>query len=131
VSLRSAETEDWVGAAVDVVAGHHEKFDGRGYPDGVCGEAIPLVARVFAVADVFDALTCRRPYKEPFPFEKSLAIVMEGRGGHFDPAGVDAFASISESLYRELAGREDAGLSQELDVIIRHYFKAGLQSLYL
>jgi HD-GYP domain-containing protein (c-di-GMP phosphodiesterase class II) len=131
VSLRSAETEDWVGAAVDVVAGHHEKFDGRGYPDGVCGEAIPLVARVFAVADVFDALTCRRPYKEPFPFEKSLAIVMEGRGGHFDPAVVDAFASIAESLYRELAGREDAGLSQELDVIIRHYFKAGLQSLYL
>jgi len=128
---RSAGIEDWVGAAVDVVAGHHERFDGRGYPDGVCGEAIPLVARVFAVADVFDALTCRRPYKEPFPFEKSLAIVVEERGTHFDPAVVDAFASIAESLYRDLANREDVGLNQELDVIVRRYFKAGLQSLYL
>ena len=116
---------------MDVVAGHHERFDGRGYPDGVCGEAIPLVARVFAVADVFDALTCRRPYKEPFPFEKSLAIVVEERGTHFDPAVVDAFASIAEALYRDLANREDVGLNQELDVIVRRYFKAGLQSLCL
>ena len=128
---QSTETEDWVGAAVDVVAGHHERFDGRGYPNGVCGEAIPLVARVFAVADVFDALTCRRPYKEPFPFEKSLGIVTEERGSHFDPAVVDAFATIAESLYRDLAGREDTGLNQELEEIVRRYFKAGLDSLYL
>jgi HD-GYP domain-containing protein (c-di-GMP phosphodiesterase class II) len=130
-SSRSAQKEDWVGAAVDVIAGHHERFDGRGYPNGVCGEAIPLVARVFSVVDVFDALTCRRLYKEPFSFEKSLAIVMEDRGSRFDPAVVDAFASIAESLHRELAGREDADLRQELDAIVHHYFKAGLQSLYL
>src|SRR5665647_3647510 len=61
-----------------LVRDHHEKWDGSGYPNGLKGAAIPLEARIIAVADVFDALISRRPYKEPFPLEKSFAIIREG-----------------------------------------------------
>ena len=78
---------------------HHEKWDGSGYPKGLKGRKIPLVGRVVAMADVFDALTSKRPYKEAFPLDKSLAIIREGRGTHFDPAVVDAFfKSLDEIL---------------------------------
>ena len=78
---------------------HHEKWDGSGYPQGLKGRKIPLVGRVVAIADVFDALTSKRPYKEAFPLDKSLAIIREGRGTHFDPAVVDAFfISVDEIL---------------------------------
>lgn len=70
---------------------HHEKWDGSGYPDGLAGDAIPIPARLMALADVFDALISRRPYKEPFPVEKAVAIIREGRAAHFDPEVVDAF----------------------------------------
>jgi putative two-component system response regulator len=70
---------------------HHEKWDGSGYPSGLSGEAIPLWGRIAAVADVFDALTSRRPYKEPFPPEKALQIMSEGRATHFDPGVLDVF----------------------------------------
>jgi putative two-component system response regulator len=73
---------------------HHEKWDGSGYPRGLKGEKIPLVGRIVAVADVFDALMSKRPYKEPFPLDKSLKIIQEGRGAHFDPQVVDAFMAI-------------------------------------
>jgi putative two-component system response regulator len=70
---------------------HHEKWDGNGYPNGLKGEEIPLVGRIAAVADVFDALTSKRPYKEAFPVEKAKSILHADRGSHFDPAVVDAF----------------------------------------
>jgi putative two-component system response regulator len=70
---------------------HHEKWDGSGYPDRLAGTAIPLAARLVAVADVYDALRSRRPYKEPFSHEDAARIIREGRGRHFDPALVDAF----------------------------------------
>ena len=70
---------------------HHEKWDGTGYPHRLSGTRIPLVGRIVAVADVFDALTSRRPYKEPFPLDRAYTILREGRGAHFDPAVVDAF----------------------------------------
>ncbi len=73
---------------------HHERWDGTGYPRGLKGKGIPLAGRITAIADVFDALTSRRPYKEPFSVERSLGIVREGRGNHFDPAVVDAFFEI-------------------------------------
>jgi HD-GYP domain-containing protein (c-di-GMP phosphodiesterase class II) len=119
----------WLDEATDVVGGHHEKFDGSGYPQGIKGEEITLVARIFAIADVFDALTCHRPYKEPFSFEKSMAILEEGRGSHFDPMVLDAFKSMADSIYREVAGREDEGLKEELEAITEKYFHAGLASL--
>ena len=77
---------------------HHEKWDGSGYPAGLVGEDIPLEGRITAVADVFDALTSRRPYKEPFPIDKSLEMIREKRGNHFDPDVVDAFFAIKDDI---------------------------------
>ncbi len=74
-----------------IALSHHEKWDGSGYPHGLAGDAIPIEGRISAIADVFDALTSRRPYKEPFSVEKSLEIIEEGRGSHFDSDVVDAF----------------------------------------
>ena len=77
---------------------HHEKWDGTGYPKGLKGKKIPLVGRIVAIADVFDALTSKRPYKEAFSLEKSYEIIKEGRGTHFDPDVVDAFFASEEKL---------------------------------
>ncbi|GGY07733.1 HD-GYP domain-containing protein [Paludibacterium paludis] len=81
-----------------VAAGHHEKFDGTGYPLGLKGEAIPLEARIVAVADVFDALTSERPYKKPWPFDEARRYIEDGRGKHFCPRCVDAFCSNWEGV---------------------------------
>lgn len=78
-------------AARDIAASHHERWDGTGYPDGLAGEAIPLLARICAVSDVFDALTSVRPYKRPWPLDEAVAWVRENSGTHFDPAVVAAF----------------------------------------
>jgi len=77
--------------AIEIAEGHHEKFDGSGYPLGLRGQAIPLSARIVAVADVFDALTSRRPYKEAWPVERALDLLRAESGRHFDPQIVDAF----------------------------------------
>ncbi|WP_081413501.1 response regulator [Aneurinibacillus terranovensis] len=85
--------------ASEIAISHHEKFDGSGYPNGLAGEDIPLSGRIVAVADVFDALTSRRPYKEAFPNEVALDIICKGRGSHFDPKIVDVFLkSLPEIL---------------------------------
>ena len=77
--------------AREIAGGHHEKWDGSGYPHGLAGEAIPLAARLMALADVFDALICKRHYKEAIPLDETVAIIRQGRGQHFDPDIVDAF----------------------------------------
>jgi HD-GYP domain-containing protein (c-di-GMP phosphodiesterase class II) len=84
--------------ALDIISGHHEKFDGTGYPAGLAGEDIPLAGRITAVADVFDALTSRRPYKEAMSVDKALEIMREGRGTHFDPKVFDAFLDALEEI---------------------------------
>ncbi len=75
---------------IEIAEGHHEKFDGSGYPAGLKGEAIPLAARIIAVADVLDALTSKRPYKEAWPMEKALETINQDAGKHFDPSVVAA-----------------------------------------
>ena len=75
---------------IEIAEGHHEKFDGSGYPAGLANEDIPLSARIVAVADVFDALTSKRPYKEAWPVEKALAVMEESAGLHFDPVVLTA-----------------------------------------
>ncbi len=90
---------------------HHEKWDGSGYPRGLAGEDIPLEGRITAIADVFDALTSKRPYKDPFPLDKSLAIIREGRGAHFDPQVVDAFFAVEKELLEIKARYQDGGVS--------------------
>ncbi len=77
--------------AVDIIAGHHEKFDGSGYPRGISGEDIPLAGRIVAMADVFDALTSKRPYKEAFSIETALSIIEGDMKNSFDPEVVSAF----------------------------------------
>lgn len=76
---------------IDIALGHHEKWDGSGYPNGKKELEIPLCARIVAVADVFDALTSHRPYKNAYPLEQSFRIMEEGRGKHFDPIIIDIF----------------------------------------
>ena len=87
-----------VDMAAEIALHHHEKWDGSGYPDGLVGEAIPIVARIMALADVYDALTSRRVYKEPVTHEKALAIIRQGAGSHFDPRMVDVFLSIGDDI---------------------------------
>jgi putative two-component system response regulator len=77
--------------AASIARHHHERFDGTGYPDGLAGEAIPLAARIVAVADVYDALTSVRPYKPAFSPERAKEIIVREDGRHFDPAVVAAF----------------------------------------
>jgi two-component system response regulator RpfG len=74
-----------------IALGHHEKFDGTGYPNGLAGNAIPLPSRIVAVGDVFDALMTRRPYKEAWPLQQALDYVKSGSGSHFDPDCANAF----------------------------------------
>lgn len=79
--------------AAEVALNHHERWNGAGYPQGLAGEAIPESARIVAVADVFDALASRRPYKEAWPLDAVIDKIKEGSGNHFDPAMIDAFLS--------------------------------------
>jgi putative two-component system response regulator len=80
---------------------HHEKWDGSGYPNGLSGEGIPILGRLMALADVYDALTSERPYKKAFSHEKAASIIIEGKGTHFDPALVDLFESVADK-FREV-----------------------------
>lgn len=127
--LEIINRSSWLDDAIDVVGSHHEKYDGSGYPQQLQGENIPLGARIFAITDVFDALTSRRPYKEPLSYEETMQILEQGRGTHFDPRMLDLFATVAEDLYQRYGGREDEKLQQELDRIVRRYFAAGLESL--
>lgn len=86
--------------ATRIALTHHERWDGTGYPYGLAGEAIPLEGRITAVADVFDALSTKRPYKPAFPVERCFAIMEEGRGTHFDPRVLDAFLNQREEVIR-------------------------------
>lgn len=92
--------------ASEIAHWHHEKWDGTGYPDGLHGTAIPVSARLMAVADVFDALVTSRPYKKPFSLEDAKAMIVKGRGTHFDPDVVDVFCScfdVFSDITRTLA----------------------------
>jgi len=82
--------------AREIAGAHHEKFDGSGYPKGLKGNDIPLPARIVAVADVFDALTSHRPYKEPWPVEKAIATMQSQAGLHFDPAVINSLQVLFE-----------------------------------
>jgi putative two-component system response regulator len=94
----------FLSVARQIACCHHEKWDGSGYPHGLAGEAIPLPARLMAVADVYDALISRRIYKQPFPHERAVAMIEAGSGHHFDPSVVSAFLSETES-FRAIAQR--------------------------
>jgi HD-GYP domain-containing protein (c-di-GMP phosphodiesterase class II) len=122
------ERSEWLKDALEVVGYHHEKVNGEGYPRKLSGEDIPVTARIFAIADVFDALTSKRPYKDPFSFEDSIHILEEGRESHFDSALIDAFKKIAKPLYDSFADKDKAA-AKELEVIVRQYFTESMESL--
>ncbi|MCD6153430.1 MAG: HD domain-containing protein [Syntrophobacterales bacterium] len=100
--------------AEQIAISHHEKWNGKGYPQGLSGDEIPMVGRIVGLADVFDALTSKRPYKDPFPVEVAIDIIKKERGQHFDPDVVDAFLkNINEILKikSEVASAEHTSLS--------------------
>jgi putative nucleotidyltransferase with HDIG domain len=127
--LEIVQRSGWLDDATGVVSAHHEKYDGSGYPQQLQGESIPIGARIFAIADVFDALTSHRPYKKPFSFEESMQIIEQGRGTHFDPSLIDIFAGLAKDLHARYGGREDQQLREELTEFVRRYFTAGLDTL--
>ena len=104
-----SRAEKWVGAnleflstAKEIACGHHERWDGSGYPFGLAGKAIPISARLMAVADVYDALVSRRIYKASMAHEAAMALIAESGGSHFDPEMVRAFVAIGEEV-RDIA----------------------------
>jgi putative nucleotidyltransferase with HDIG domain len=94
---------DFLGEAKDVVRSHHERWDGRGYPDGLEGDATPVAARIFAIADTLDALTTDRPYRRGRSFPEARVIIAEARGTQFDPAMSDAFAALPDAVLEQIA----------------------------
>ncbi len=91
-------TGSFMDMAAEIARYHHEKFDGSGYCEGLCGQAIPLSARIVALADVYDALTSRRVYKPPMPPDDACQIILGESGGHFDPAIVEAFVRCRDEF---------------------------------
>jgi HD-GYP domain-containing protein (c-di-GMP phosphodiesterase class II) len=113
----------WLMDALEVVQHHHEKFDGTGYPAGLRADQIPIAARIFAIVDVFDALTTRRPYKEPASLAESMALLEAGRGTSFDPTLLDAFAGLAPELHRTISGAGEQELTRTLDRLLVRYFR--------
>jgi putative two-component system response regulator len=102
-SIKAAEQlvgmpDSFLRFAKEIAGSHHEKWDGSGYPEGLAGEAIPLSARLMALADVYDALISKRVYKEAFSHEVARNIIVQGRGTHFDPAVIDAFIALEQDF---------------------------------
>jgi HD-GYP domain-containing protein (c-di-GMP phosphodiesterase class II) len=97
-------TVEFLACAKEIALSHQEKWDGSGYPEKLVGNAIPISARLMAVADVYDALTSHRVYKDAIPHDQAIAIIMEGRSRHFDPDVVDAFAAITGE-FKNIADR--------------------------
>ncbi|MBK8523682.1 MAG: two-component system response regulator [Betaproteobacteria bacterium] len=89
---------EFLSTAKEIALSHHEKWDGSGYPEGLSGDAIPISARLMAIADVYDSLISRRIYKDGMSHEKATDIILEGKGAHFDPDIVDAFIAIQEEF---------------------------------
>lgn len=114
----------WLGGARDVVEFHHEKYDGSGYLQGLKSEAIPLNARIFAIVDVFDALTSKRPYKESWTAVDAIAALKRDSGSHFDPQLVSVFAMIALRLHEEMSGFEEHRMEAMLQHLIGPYFLA-------
>ncbi|MBI2371110.1 MAG: HD domain-containing protein [Deltaproteobacteria bacterium] len=102
------ETVPLLTPALDVVGGHHERYDGGGYPQGLHGEEIPLTARIFAVVDALDAVTHDRPYRRARPVSEALEVLRQEAGKQFDPRAVEAALAIPEARWAELLGRLDA-----------------------
>lgn len=110
--LDGVEEERFVKVAFNVARYHHERWDGRGYPEGLVGTMIPLEARIMAVADVYDALVSKRVYKEAMSFEKARAIMVEGMGTQFDPNMKSVFLGCLGQLEEYYRQHDEAAVYQ-------------------
>lgn len=99
-AISKVRGESYLSEAINMAGSHHEKWDGTGYPEGLKGEAIPLSARIMAIADVFDALASKRVYKDAMPFDKAVEIIRKDSGTHFDPKCVEAFMDSLDEVKR-------------------------------
>ncbi len=126
--LDIVDRSTWLREASQVVGNHHEKFEGNGYPAGLRGEDIPVLARIFAVVDVFDALTSHRPYKKPLSYEETVDIMRKGSGSHFDPKILDAFVTLVRPLYDRYSTADDTGARRDLETIVNRYYKADVST---
>lgn len=105
--------------ASEITESHHEKWDGSGYPHGLAGDAIPVSARLMALADVYDALISRKVYKEPIPHVQAVDVITQVRGKHFDPDVVDAFLELEQQFHAIAVSYSDSGedLQKKLDYL--------------
>ncbi|MDD3846296.1 MAG: HD-GYP domain-containing protein [Syntrophorhabdaceae bacterium] len=113
----------WLNDCLDVVLYHHEKFNGTGYMAGLKGDDIPINARIFAVADVFDALTSARPYKGAMSYDEAMDMMRKGRGSHFDPEIVDSLCGLGDALYREIYFGDEDHLRNTLKGRVQDLFR--------
>ncbi len=107
VAYRILEPLRFLAHEADAIKYHHERYDGKGYPDGLKGEEIPLPARIVTVADAFDAMTSARPYRSALPHDAALAELLRGKGIQFDPRVIDAFAAIPRTRIAEISRHHD------------------------
>lgn len=108
---KKCASSDFIKLGMEIALGHHEKWDGSGYPGGLKGEDIPLSARIMAVADVYDALRSKRVYKDEYSHEMSVSMIADKRGSHFDPQIVDVFLE-NEDEFREIFDRSSKGTDE-------------------
>jgi response regulator RpfG family c-di-GMP phosphodiesterase len=108
----SSQSNGLIEQAATIAASHHEKWDGSGYPNGLSGESIPVVGRIVAVADVYDALCSKRPYKEAMGADEALEIIKAGSGKHFDPKVSEAFVRRHEDARRIMQSYSDERMSE-------------------
>lgn len=101
----------------------HEKWNGSGYPRQLRGDGIPLPARIFAVADVFDALCSKRPYKEPMGFDAVMAILEKDTGSHFDPGVMAVFKPMARGIFDRLVGSDENAARALLEERVRQHFE--------
>jgi putative nucleotidyltransferase with HDIG domain len=121
LGLQIIGSSSWLQLARNVIESHHERFDGKGYPRGLAGSAIPLEARLFAIVDVFDALTSARPYKEPLPLEEALAQLQAGAGSQFDADLVAAFCRIAGDAYQAIHPATETELEDLLSALVERH----------
>lgn len=118
------EPSQWLRLARSVVQCHHERFDGRGYPNGLRGKEIPLEARIFAIVDVFDALTSQRPYRRPIPCGEALLMLDAESGAHLDPALLAVFRDVAPLAYQELSQASELELRHRLEKEVEQHREA-------
>lgn len=122
LGLQIIRTSEWLSAGEEVVANHHEMFNGNGYPRGLIGAEIPLVARIFSIVDVFDALSSDRPYKKALPLAQCIAILHKEGGTHFEPELVAQFTEIATDIYTRLLKMDESAMMDWLGRKSLFYF---------